>query len=82
MGLKCTNINGLRSILNNACQETKPNGQIKHTIGENCIVNTYDTGSVVIQDNTKDKSKEKEVIALIDAINKMDLSNCKNKKND
>ena len=56
----------------------KPNGQIKHSV-ENCVINTYDTGSVVIQDNTKEKKTQKQIEDLVKSINAFDIINC-NKK--
>jgi len=60
MGLKCNNIEVLRVAIKNTCEEEKPNGQLKHQF-DNCVVNTYDTGSVVIQDNSKDKAIQKQI---------------------
>jgi hypothetical protein len=78
MGLKCNNIKALRVAISNGCEEEKPNGQIKHSI-ENCVINTYDTGSVVIQDNTKEKKTQKQIENLVESINALDITNC-NKK--
>jgi len=72
MGLKCKNIEALRKAISNGCEEKKPNGQIKHQF-ENCVVNTYDTGSVVIQDNTKDKTMQKKIESLVESINALDI---------
>jgi len=78
MGLKCNNIEALRVTIKNGCEEKKPNGQIKHSV-ENCVINTYDTGSVVIQDNTKEKKTQKQIEDLVKSINAFDIINC-NKK--
>ena len=78
MGLKCNNIEALRTAIKNGCEEEKPNGQIKHQF-ENCVVNTYNTGSVVIQDNTKDKIIQKKIESLIESINALDIKACNQK---
>jgi len=78
MGLKCNNIEALRVAMKNGCEEEKPNGQIKHQF-ENCVVNTYDTGSVVIQDNSKEKATQKQIEDLVKSINNLVIATC-NKK--
>ena len=72
MTLKCNNIEALRVAINNTCEEEKPNGQLKHQF-EDCVVNTYDTGSVVIQDNSKEKVIQKQVEDLVKSINNLTL---------
>ena len=76
MGLKCNNIRALRIAISNGCEEKKPNGQIKHQF-KDCVVNTYDTDSVVIQDNTKEKIIQKQIENLIKSINCLEVSTCK-----
>jgi len=76
MSLKCINIEALRNCLADCSSEEKPNGQIKHKFKEG-VVNTYDTGSIVIQDNSEDKILEKKIIALVSAINGINQSSCK-----
>ena len=78
MGLKCDNVEALRIVIKNGCEEQKPNGQIKHQF-DNCVVNTYDTGSVVIQDNSKDKVTQKQIENLVKSINNLKTATC-NKK--
>ena len=78
MGLKCNNIEALRVAIKNACEEEKPNGQLKHQF-DDCVVNTYDTGSVVIQDNSKEKAIQKQIEDLVKSINNLDIATC-NKK--
>lgn len=78
MGLKCNNIEALRTAIKNGCEEEKPNGQLKHQF-EKCVVSTYDTGSVVIQDNSKEKAIQKQIEDLIKSINGLDIAVC-NKK--
>lgn len=78
MGLKCNNIEALRVAIKNGCEEEKPNGQLKHQF-DNCVVNTYNTGSVVIQDNSKDKATQKQIENLVNSINCLDIAIC-NKK--
>jgi ribonuclease HIII len=78
MGLQCNNIEALRVVLKNGCEEEKPNGQIKHQF-ENCVINTYDTGSVVIQDNSKDKSIEQQIKNLVQSINGLNINSCDKK---
>ena len=73
-----TILEALRVAIKNACEEEKPNGQIKHQFVD-CVVNTYDTGSVVIQDNSKDKSTQKQIEDLVKSINSLDIAIC-NKK--
>ena len=75
MGLKSNNIKALRVAISNGCEEKKPNGQIKHQL-KNCVVNTYDTGSVVIQDNSKEKILQKKIEKLVESINDLDISFC------
>ncbi len=78
MGLKCNNIEALRVSIKNGCEEAKPNGQLKHQF-EDCVVNTYDAGSVVIQDNSKEKATQKQIEDLVKSINNLDIATC-NKK--
>lgn len=78
MGLKCNNIESLRSVIKNGCEEEKPNGQLKHQF-DNCVVNTYNTSSVVIQDNSKEKVTQKQIEDLVKSINALDIAVC-NKK--
>jgi ribonuclease HIII len=78
MGLQCNNIEALRVALKNGCEEEKPNGQIKHQF-ENCVINTYDTGSVVIQDNSKDKNIEQQIKNLVQSINDLNINSCDKK---
>jgi len=78
MGLKCNNIEALRVAIKNGCEEEKPNGQIKHQFMD-CVVNTYDTGSVVIQDNSKNKATQKKIEDLVKSINSLDIATCKKK---
>ena len=78
MGLQCSNIEALRVVLKNGCEEEKPNGQIKHQF-ENCVINTYDTGSVVIQDNSKDKNIEQQIKNLVQSINDLNINSCDKK---
>lgn len=78
MGLKCNNIEALRVAMKNGCEEEKPNGQLKHQF-ENCVVSTYNTGSVVIQDNSKEKAIQKQIEDLVKSINSLDIAVC-NKK--
>jgi len=77
MGLKCKNINALRIAIKNGCEEEKPNGQIRHQF-ENCVVNTYNTGSVVIQDNSKEKITQKYIEELVKSINNLNIIVCNN----
>lgn len=65
-------------IIKNDCEEVKPNGQLKHQF-ENCVVSTYDTGSVVVQDNSKDKATQKQIEDLVKSINNLKTATC-NKK--
>ena len=78
MSLKCNNIEALRIAIKNNCEEKKPNGQLKHQF-EECIVNTYDTDSVVIQDNSKEKIIQKQIEDLVKSINNLVVTSC-NKK--
>jgi len=78
MGLKCNNIEALRLSIKNGCEEKKPNGQIKHQF-DNGVVNTYDTGSVVIQDKSENKILQKQIEDLLKSINNLSIINC-NKK--
>lgn len=78
MGLKCNNIEALRVIIKDGCEEIKPNGQLKHQF-ENCVVSTYDTGSVVIQDNSKEKETQRQIEDLVKSINNLKIVTC-NKK--
>ena len=78
MGLKCNNIKALREAIKNGCEEEKPNGQLKHQF-DDCVINTYDTGSVVIQDNSKEKITQKQIEDLVKSINGLDIVAC-NKK--
>jgi len=78
MGLKCNNIEALRVAINNGCEEKKPNGQLMHQF-EECVVNTYDTGSVVIQDNTKEKAMQKQIENLVESINNVIITSCSKK---
>ena len=78
MGLKCNNIEALRVAIKNGCEEKKPNGQLKHQF-DDCVVNTYDTGSVVIQDNSKKKATQKQIEDLVKSLNSLDIAIC-NKK--
>jgi len=78
MGLKCNNVEALRVAMKNGCEEEKPNGQLKHQF-ENCVVSTYNTGSVVIQDNSKEKAIQKQIEGLVKSINSLDIAVC-NKK--
>ncbi len=78
MGLKCNNIEALRVAIKNSCEEEKPNGQFKHQF-ENCVVNTYNTGSVVIQDNSKEKVMQKQIEDLVKSINNLDIATCSKK---
>ena len=78
MGLQCNNIEALRVVLKNDCEEEKPNRQIKHQF-KNCVINTYDTGSVVIQDNSKDKNIEQQIKNLVQSINDLNINSCDKK---
>jgi hypothetical protein len=78
MVLKCNNIEALRVAIKNGCEEKKPNGQLKHLF-DDCVINTYDTGSVVIQDNSKEKATQKQIEDLVKSINVLDIVAC-NKK--
>ncbi|MCJ8326245.1 MAG: hypothetical protein MJK08_04000 [Campylobacterales bacterium] len=68
MSLKCEDIGKLRAVLDNGSTKVKPNGQKVHKIGE-CTVSTYDTGAVVIQDNSKAKETEAVINSLVQSIN-------------
>ncbi len=78
MSLKCNNIEALRLSIKNGCEEEKPNGQLKHQF-DDCVVSTYNTGSVVIQDNSKEKAIQKQIEDLVKSINNLDIATC-NKK--
>lgn len=78
MGLKCNNIEALRTAIKNGSEEEKPNGQIKHQFND-CVINTYDTGSIVIQDNSKEKAIKIQIENLVESINSLDISVCKKK---
>ena len=75
MGLKCKNVEALRAAISNGCKEAKPNGQIKHQF-KNCVVSTYDTGSIVVQDNTKEKTMQKKIESLVESINALGIKAC------
>ena len=78
MGLKCNNVEVLRVAIKNGCEVEKPNGQLKHQF-DNCVVNTYDTGSVVIQDNSKEKIIQKQIEDFVKSINTLDIATCSKK---
>jgi len=42
-------------------------------------VNTYDTGSVVIQNNSKEKVIQKRIEDLVKSINNLDIATCSKK---
>lgn len=65
--IECKNINKLRKFLDNKWdKKEKPNGQIMYT-KEGDVINTYETGKVVIQGKLKYK---KEIEDLVNVINK------------
>lgn len=78
MSLKCNNIEALRVAIKNGCEEEKLNGQLKHQF-DDCVVNTYNTGTVVVQDNSKEKATQKQIETLVKSINSLDITAC-NKK--
>ncbi len=78
MSLKYNNIEALRLSIKNGCEEEKPNRQLKHQF-DDCVVSTYNTGSVVIQDNSKEKAIQKQIEDLVKSINNLDITTC-NKK--
>jgi ribonuclease HIII len=63
--MKCQKIDVFRKNLDDLGWESeeKPSGQIKHSL-DGCVCNTYDTGTVVIQDNSKG-AKYKEALENI-----------------
>lgn len=70
--MKCNNIKSFREALNNEGWKTeeKPSGQIKHSL-EDCVCNTYDTGTVVIQDNSETKEYTRILEKLVETLNNL-----------
>ena len=70
--MKCKDITLLRNNLDRLGwrAEEKPSGQIKHFLND-CVCNTYLTGTVVIQDNTKTKEYTKELGKLVKTLNNL-----------
>ncbi len=68
--MKCDNIKKLREILNKTHKkEDKLNGQVKYSSSDG-IINTYNTGSVVVQSSNKEF--ENSVGKVVDAINTLE----------
>lgn len=73
MSKNCKNIQLFREKLNQSGykEETKPNGQIKHTNPDGkIIINTYNNGSYNVQ--SSDREFEKKIDDFIVSINAID----------